>query len=204
MRNGYIYQIDSCQRTRRVSGALTLADVPIRSRTLQRQAGGAERRAGDDGGHYIAARFNGPTEAFNHFAQDANFNRGGYRVLEDEWARDKRAGRAVTVRIVPRFDSQSTRPSVIDVWWTVDGNGKSQNSLTNDRRKAVANDEAERLLNEIGQLLTEDREYPFEPTLLYAQLDRNMIGESIFKELGNQILYCWPVIKGLPYALLDL
>ncbi len=77
LRNGYTYQIDSRQRTRRVSGALTVADVPIRSQTSQRQAGGAERRAGDDGGHYIAARFNGPTDAFNHFAQDANVNRGG-------------------------------------------------------------------------------------------------------------------------------
>lgn len=68
----------------------------------------------------------------------------------------------------------------------------------------MANDEAEELLNEIGRLLAEDREYPFEPTLLYAQLDRNMIGESIFKELGNQILYRRPVIDRLPYALLDL
>lgn len=61
------------------------------------------RRTSDDGGHYIAARFNGPTEAFNHFAQDGNFNLGGYRLLEDEWARDKRAGRAVMVKIVPQF-----------------------------------------------------------------------------------------------------
>jgi hypothetical protein len=81
---------------------------------------------------------------------------------------------------------------------------KARNFPTNDRREAVANDETERLLNEIGRLLTEDRDYPFEPTLLYAQLDRNMVGESIFKELGNQILYRRPVIKDLPYALLDL
>lgn len=46
-------------------------------------------------------------------------------MLEDEWARDKRAGRAVAVKIVPRFDGASVRPSVIDVWWTVDGEGKS-------------------------------------------------------------------------------
>lgn len=68
----------------------------------------------------------------------------------------------------------------------------------------MANDEAEKLLNEIGQLLMEDRKYPVEPTLLYAQLDRNMVGESIFKELGNQVLYRRPVIEGLPNALLDL
>lgn len=125
VRNGYTYQIDARERTLRVSGMLTVAEAPARSRTSQRQAGGAERRTSDDGGHYIAARFNGPTEAFNHFAQDANFNRGGYRQLEDEWARDKRAGRAVTVKIVPQFSGTSVRPSTINVWWTVDGKRKS-------------------------------------------------------------------------------
>lgn len=125
LRNGYTYQIDVGDRTRRVSGMLTTTKAPSRSRTSQRQAGGAERRTSDDGGHYIAARFNGPSEAFNHFAQDANFNRGGYRLLEDEWARDKRAGRAVTVKIVPQFNGGSVRPSTINVWWTVDGKLKS-------------------------------------------------------------------------------
>lgn len=132
VRNGYAYQIDPRGRTRRVSGVLTVADAPIRSQTSQRQAGGVERRTSDDGGHYIAARFNGPTEAFNHFAQDANFNRGRYRVLEDEWARDKRVGRSITVKIVPRFDGGSVRPSVIDVWWTVDGKERSL-KLPNER-----------------------------------------------------------------------
>ena len=110
---------------RDVSGALVLAGKKMRSRTAQAQAGDVEWQPSDDGGRYNAARFNWPTEAFNHFARNANFNRGGYRVLEDEWARDKRTGRTVTVRIVPQFDGGSVRPSVIDVWWTVDGNRKS-------------------------------------------------------------------------------
>jgi hypothetical protein len=45
----------------------------------------------------------------------------------------------------------------------------------------VATDNSEHLLNDIGQLLMADSEYPLEPTLLYAQLDHNMIGESILK-----------------------
>jgi len=126
VRNGYTYEIDARERTRRVSGVLSITNMPVRSRRSQAQAGGADRRVSDDGGHYIAARFRGPTEAFNHFAQDANLNRGRYRLLEEEWARDKRAGRTVNVRIVPRFDGISGRPSVIDVWWTVDGQEKSQ------------------------------------------------------------------------------
>ncbi len=125
VRNGYEYWIDASGRTRRVSGVLVVADKQVRSRTVQAQAGGPDRRPTDDGGHYIAARFEGPTEAFNHFAQDANFNRGGYRVLEDEWARGKRAGKRIVVKIVPYYD-RGARPSVIDVWFTLDGVPKSQ------------------------------------------------------------------------------
>ena len=68
----------------------------------------------------------------------------------------------------------------------------------------MAETESELLLQEIGGLLTEDSDYPSEPTLLYAQLDHNMIGQSIFKELGNQLLYRRPVNERLPYALLEL
>ena len=68
----------------------------------------------------------------------------------------------------------------------------------------MANDEVNALLDEIGQLLAADRAYPLEPTLLYAQLDDNMVGESIFKELGNQILYRRPINRRLHFALLEL
>lgn len=129
VRNGYEYQIDGQGRTRRVSGALALAGGQARSRRMQRRAGGRDRRLTDDGGHHIAPRFNGPTEAFNHFAQDANFNRGEYRLLEDQWARAKRAGRNVTVKIAPGYEGASQRPAVINIWFTIDGDRQSlQNS----------------------------------------------------------------------------
>ena len=79
----------------------------------------------DDGGHYIAARFKGPTDAFNHVAQDTNLNRGQYRLLEDQWAREKRAGRNVTVKIVPSYDGASKRPAVINIWFTINGHEES-------------------------------------------------------------------------------
>ncbi len=136
VRNGYEYWIDASGRTRRVSGVLVIADKQVRSRTVQAQAGGPDRRPTDDGGHYIAARFKGPTEAFNHFAQDANFNRGGYRVLEDEWAREKRAGARVTVKISPVYGDESARPSAINVWFIVDGTLKSK-KFPNERKEKM-------------------------------------------------------------------
>jgi hypothetical protein len=121
LRNGYEFQIDESQRTRSVSGTLTLGIAEGRSRRAQARAGGPDRRPSDDGGHYIAHRFNGPSDAFNHFAQAANFNRGKYRLLEEEWARARRLGQRVVVTIVPAYDGLSQRPSTINVWYIRDG-----------------------------------------------------------------------------------
>ena len=132
-RNGYEYQIDSDDRTRRVSGPLTLSAGQPRSRRVQALAGGDDRRSSDDGGHYIARRFNGPAEVFNHFAQDANFNRGGYRLLEDQWARAKRGGHRVSVKIVPVYQNRSQRPSAINIWFWIDGFEESQH-FPNERK----------------------------------------------------------------------
>ncbi len=65
-------------------------------------------------------------------------------------------------------------------------------------------DESDALLNEIGQLLAQDRDYPGVATLLYAEVGHDYIGESIFKILGNQFLYRDPLNRRLPYALLEL
>lgn len=68
----------------------------------------------------------------------------------------------------------------------------------------MPNDEAERLLNEIRQLLAEDREYPLDGTLLYAELDHNFVSPSIFKDRGDHILYRDPDLDRLGDTLLDL
>lgn len=65
-------------------------------------------------------------------------------------------------------------------------------------------DESNALLNEIGHLLAQDRDYPGVDTLLYAEVGHDYIGESIFKILGNQFLYRRPLNRRLPYALLEL
>lgn len=123
--NGYHYEVSSQsashRRTERVSGELQLAQVSQRSRREQSQAGGADRKPSDDGGHFIAARFNGPRKWFNHFAQDSNFNRGAYRAIEDGWAKDIKAGKRVFVDIVPLYAGRSTRPDKLTIRWTVDG-----------------------------------------------------------------------------------
>jgi LysM repeat protein len=131
-RNGYDFQIDVISRTRLAYGEVSFASSPKRSRRNQAQAGGVDRRPSDDGGHFIAARFNGPGEIFNHFAQDANFNRGAYRKMEDDWAAELRARRRVFVSIKPLYAGTSTRPYHVSVTWSVDGGRKRFQEFSNE------------------------------------------------------------------------
>lgn len=132
-RNGYEYSIDAIERTRRVSGVLSLDAPSQRSRRNQAQAGGADRRSNDDGGHYVAARFNGPSERFNHFAQNASFNRGAYRAIEDSWAREIKAGHRVFVDIIPHYAGASLRPTRITVRWSI-GSREFEREFPNERK----------------------------------------------------------------------
>ena len=120
-RNGYRFGLDEKRRTLAVQGRLRIPETTDRSRTSQRQAGGSDRRSDDDGGHYIAARFGGPKDTFNHFAQNASFNREKYRVIEDGWAKALRANQKVRVDISVSYKGGSERPAFLEVRWTING-----------------------------------------------------------------------------------
>jgi hypothetical protein len=130
--NGYNFSIDAHARPRQIAGELRDAPQP-RSRSAQANAGKPDRRSTDDGGHFIAARFNGPREWFNHFAQDASFNRGEYRALEDKWAKAIRSGKRVFVDIVHHYRGTSMRPHRISVSWVIDGESYSR-EFPNEKR----------------------------------------------------------------------
>ncbi len=134
-KNGYVFALDASHRTHQAMGELSLAPTAPRSKDNQRQAGGTDRRNTDDGGHFIAARFNGPSDAFNLFAQNANFNRGRYRALEDEWAKDLHAGKHVSVVISASYTGGSKRPHSVGVRWTTDGHSQFKIFLNESDRK---------------------------------------------------------------------
>jgi hypothetical protein len=132
VKNGYRYEIDSPARTIKIAGGIHLRAQP-RSKREQANAGRPDRRSSDDGGHFIAARFNGPRDWFNHFAQDANFNRGAYRVLEDRWAKAVRQGKRVFVDITPMYNGASRRPYKLVIRWIVNGE-KFGSEFPNERQ----------------------------------------------------------------------
>ncbi len=132
-KHGYAFGLDAVGRTHEAKGGLYLANDPKRSRVSQRNAGGVDRRLSDDGGHFIAARFGGPTDAFNHFTQDASFNRGEYRSLEDGWAADIRLGKHVSVDITAHYSGNSRRPDSLTVRSVV--NGRSSTRILSNKPK---------------------------------------------------------------------
>jgi LysM repeat protein len=115
------FEVDQAGRTRIARGTLG-QEGSGRSKTLQAQAGRPDRQPTDDGGHIIASRFGGPRMAYNHFAQDAAFNRGAYRALEDIWAKAQNGGKQVSVRVNLGYANGSRRPDGLQVEWEVGGN----------------------------------------------------------------------------------
>jgi hypothetical protein len=67
----------------------------------------------------------------------------------------------------------------------------------------VPNDDINRLLDEIGQLIAEDRSDRTNDTLLHAELDKNYVAASIFDDQGDHIEYREGDLR-LSYALLEL
>jgi hypothetical protein len=72
------------------------------------------------------------------------------------------------------------------------------------RSQSVEGDNIAVLLSKIGQLLAEDIDYPLEGTLLHARVDRRMVGPSIFKDMGDHLVYRDPDLRRLGDCVLDL
>jgi hypothetical protein len=132
VRNGYSFAVDERGTPSNISGELKLVPAK-RSRRAQALAGGSDRLPSDDYGHYVGVRFGGPHDAFNHFAQDTNFNRGAYRVLEDQWAKAIKGGQRVFFNIVPHYPPGSQRPDSITVRYQI-GNDAVSRTFPNDSK----------------------------------------------------------------------
>jgi hypothetical protein len=124
-RNGYTYHLDEKGDPRKINvpKLATHPETP-RSRSAQANAGKPDRLPTDDGGHFIAHRFNGPNDAFNHFAQDRSSNRGRYRVVEQEWADAQKGGKDVSLKMEIEYPKGSRRPDFIEIWYNIEGKEK--------------------------------------------------------------------------------
>lgn len=121
-RNGYTYYLDERGDPRKINVPKLAKEAQTpRSRSAQRNAGKPDRLPTDDGGHFIAHRFNGPNDAFNHFAQDRSSNRGRYRVVEQIWADAQAEGKDVSFEMKIDYPTGSRRPDFMHIWYSTGG-----------------------------------------------------------------------------------
>lgn len=86
---------------------------------LTEAAGKSGGRIDDDGGHMIAHRFMLDQGEKNMFPQNANFNRGAYKTLENEWAAWTKAGGEVRIDVKLRSFDDVDRPASVSVTYEV-------------------------------------------------------------------------------------
>ncbi len=71
---------------------------------MYQQRDAVEIKGEDQGGHLIVRSFNGPGEQINYIPQNAKLNNGEWRVMENEWKKELKAGKKVEFDIQIIYD----------------------------------------------------------------------------------------------------
>ena len=116
--NGTRYTTDERGRIIQAEGYLEDTPENERDNAAQSDAGGKDRKPGDDGGH-LRARMNGGSSGNeNLVAMRATINRGDYKQSENEENQMLKEGKQVYEKIEVTYDDDSARPSKIDKTYT--------------------------------------------------------------------------------------
>lgn len=122
--NGYKYETDSKGRIISAEGTLHLKD-PNRKKlkiddTMQ-AVGKGDQKDSDDRGHLIGDQFDGSNRLENLVPQNSHINQVDFKNFENELAAKIKCGKNVIIKVEPIYDSDSRRPDVIAVTYTIDG-----------------------------------------------------------------------------------
>lgn len=120
--NGYKYETDSNGRIISAEGKLQVKDHEGRREMDSRHTvDKGNYKETDDRGHLIADMFNGSGGLENVVPMDANLNRGDYVKLEKSLAEAVKDGADVRLKVEPKYEGDSARPSEFKVSYTIDG-----------------------------------------------------------------------------------
>lgn len=119
----YVYKTDEHGRIVRVEGELrqlTRDRNTYQQRRAGEKGGIKDGLARDQGGHLVAAIFDGPGEQINYAPMDANLNQGAWKRMENKWAKALGGGKTVKVDIRPIYEGDNKRPTAFDVFYEID------------------------------------------------------------------------------------
>ncbi len=121
-KNGYTYKTDSLGRTISAEGFLQVKDHNGRNDMASRDAvGKGEMKETDDRGHLIADRFNGSGGLENLVPMDGNLNKNDYKKIEDTLSEAVEDHAKVYLKVEPRYNGDSKRPSEFILFYSIDG-----------------------------------------------------------------------------------
>ena len=130
--NGYVYETDSRGRITSAEGWLHIDETPRKEISSSMESiGKGDQREGDQRGHLIADRFGGSNGLENIVAMNGEVNQRDYKAIESECAKGLESGKEVYMKVVPKYDGDSNRPSAFRVIYTIDGE-KSVKTLKNE------------------------------------------------------------------------
>ena len=120
----HMYHTDGQGRVNKVEGQLSLGKMP-RNRSQQVSVGKSVNPTGDEGGHLIASILGGAGDRINMIPQAQRLNRSDWRKMENELARELKAGKSVSVKIDIDYPlGDSVRPNRFKVVATINGKPK--------------------------------------------------------------------------------
>lgn len=125
----YVYKTDEQGRIVRVEGELrqlTRDRNTYQQRRAGEEGGIKDGLARDQGGHLVAAIFDGPGEQINYAPMDANLNQRSWKRMENKWAKALKEGKIVKVDIRPIYKGDNKRPIAFDVFYDIDGIKRSK------------------------------------------------------------------------------
>ncbi|WP_346962660.1 DNA/RNA non-specific endonuclease [Moraxella catarrhalis] len=120
----HTYHTDGQGRVNKVEGQLSLKTMP-KNTSQQTGVGKSVNATGDEGGHLIASILGGAGDRINMVPQAQRLNRSDWKKMENELARELKAGKSVSVKIDIDYPlGNSVRPNRFKVVATINGKPK--------------------------------------------------------------------------------
>ncbi len=123
--NGYTYETDKNGRIKTAEGKLRLPSKEEKNNHKNMDSmeavGKGDQLKTDQRGHLIGDRFGGRGGIENLSPMSGELNQKDYNKLETLWADAIKNGSQVEVKIQPRYEGKSNRPSEYRVSYSIDG-----------------------------------------------------------------------------------
>lgn len=190
--NGITYKTDSQGRIVSWEGEPGYNPEAERDGEAQTDAGGEDRKEGDDGGHLVARVLDGSPGNENIVPMRDTVNRGDYKKSENEIAKAKQEGKDVQDSGYIIYEGDSSRPSKIERTYSIDGekrerkvdNVEGSQDLLEDVKNDISEEDYDNLEERIKDMEEEGLEVSV--TSVYKKYDADGNFDSVIVGLRDE------------------